>query len=567
MSLQLACMVLIGIACAFGAYRNLVQATRWRWLLVAGQLLGAVLLALTLFPPSMVQAPQTLLVLTPGVDAKQLRDLDAGQLTVALPGVEVAGDWIMHTPDLAAALRTLPRVASLRVLGDGLPGRDHDAVGVRALAFEPSAAPIGFVALDFPAAVDSGVLWRVGGRVEGVPSAHVELLDRAGTKAATGNVDEQGRFQLSAISRVPGTETWRLRLLDANEAEVDVVSLPLRVRMPAALRGVILAGAPDAESKYLRRWALDAGHQIGSEIRLSRGIEQRGESVKLEPASLAEMDLLIVDERAWAGLSAREKQDIGEAIRSGLGVLLRVSAKPSAAVLAEWRELGVNLQASATKDQAQSTDTAAINLGQDRPALAIVDAGLVPLLRAEDGTLLAAWHGVGQGRIGIWLPRDSFRLQLAGQGSRYGTLWSRVFSTLARARGTREPQLPHWARVGERTQVCGLQIGADVIDPAGTQSAMLVEPSDAACASWWPSSAGWNSVRDENGTWPVFVHTADEGHSLHRAETREATRQLIEPEIPAWTVATGLPRWPWFLAWLAISAPLWWLQRKLAARA
>ena len=32
MSLQLACMVLIGIACAFGAYRNLVQATRWRWL-------------------------------------------------------------------------------------------------------------------------------------------------------------------------------------------------------------------------------------------------------------------------------------------------------------------------------------------------------------------------------------------------------------------------------------------------------------------------------------------------------------------------------------------------------
>ena len=225
----------------------------------------------------MVQAPQTLLVLTPGVDAKQLRDLDAGQLTVALPGVEVAGDWIMHTPDLAAALRTLPRVASLRVLGDGLPGRDHDAVGVRALAFEPSAAPIGFVALDFPAAVDSGVLWRVGGRVEGVPSAHVELLDRAGTKAATGNVDEQGRFQLSAISRVPGTETWRLRLLDANEAEVDVVSLPLRVRMPAALRGVILAGAPDAESKYLRRWALDAGHQIGSEIRLSRGIEQRGE--------------------------------------------------------------------------------------------------------------------------------------------------------------------------------------------------------------------------------------------------------------------------------------------------
>lgn len=566
MTLQLACMVLIGIACAFGVYQNLAQATRWRWLLVAGQLLGAVLLALTLFPPLIVQAPQNLLVLTPGVDTKQLRDLDPRQMAVALPGVEVAGDWIMRSPDLATALRKLPRVAALRVLGDGLPPRDRDAVGVRALSFEPSAAPPGFVALDFPAAVDSGVLWSVGGRVEGVPSAHVELLDRAGAKAATATIDEHGQFQLSAVSRVPGTESWRLRLLDAKEAEVEVVSLPLRVRVPGAVRGVIVAGAPDAESKYLRRWALDAGHQMASEIRLSRGIEQRGQLVDLGPASLAEIDLLIVDERAWAGLSARQKRDIDEAVRSGLGLLLRVSTNPAAAVLADWRELGLNLQATAAKDDAQPTDALQITVGHDRPALAIADAGLAPLLRADDVTLLAAWHGLGQGRIGIWLPRDSFRLQLAGQGSRYGTLWSRVFSTLARARGTREPELPRWARVDERSQVCGLQSMAKVIDPEGKQSELLVESGGSGCASWWPSSAGWNSVRDENGAWPVFVHTADEGQSLRKAEIREATRQLIEPEIPPWKVATRLPGWPWFLAWLAISAPLWWLQKKVAAR-
>ena len=76
MSLQLACMVLIGIACAFGAYRNLVQATRWRWLLVAGQLLGAVLLALTLFPPSTVNCPasrsRNCFASTPGVSTSRV---------------------------------------------------------------------------------------------------------------------------------------------------------------------------------------------------------------------------------------------------------------------------------------------------------------------------------------------------------------------------------------------------------------------------------------------------------------------------------------------------------------
>lgn len=569
MNLQLLCILLIGMACVFGVYRSLVQATRWRWLLACGQVLSAVLLVLTLFPPLMVQSPQTLVVLTPGIDATQLQTLDPGQQTLALPGVEAKHEWIMHAPDLATALRRQPRVAALRILGDGLPKRDLDAVGDRAVEFEPSGQPItGVVDLQFPASVDAGEIWNLTGRVEGAQPARVQLTDRAGAVVAKGAADDQGHFQLSAISRVPGEEVWRLQVLDKDDQAVEQIPLGIRIRTPDSMRGAILSGAPDAELKYLRRWALDAGHEFASEIQLSRGVEQRAQAVSMDLASLAKLDLLIIDERAWAGLSTRNKQDIDEAVRGGLGLLFRVVGKPSAAVIDDWRQRGLQLSPNKglTEHLAREAemDNGKVTVGKDRVSLNLAGDELVPLLKDSEGMPIAAWRMSDQGRIGIWLPRDSYTLQLAGQGSRYGTLWSGVFATLARAHGGKEPQLPQWAKVGERTQVCGLQEPAEVRDSSGGIAKLLLKPANPGCASWWPQTAGWNTVRDAAGQWPVFVYARDQATSLFRSFTRDATRQQVNSVMPSRHVATESPRWPWFLAWLLVSASLWWLERRQA---
>lgn len=568
MSLQTLCMVLIAAACSWGVYRTLALAPRWRWLLVVAQLLSALLLALALFPPSTVQAPQSLRVLTPGVDAKQLEGLDPDRTTLALPGVAVKHAWILRAPDLATALRRLPRVNTLQILGDGLPARDRDAVGDRALGFEPSPAPAGIVEMHFPAAVDQGLAWSISGRAEGVPSARVELQDRAGARTATAAVDGQGHFQLDTVSRVSGEELWQLRLLDATEQLIEQVPLALRVRGPGKLHGLFLAGAPDAELKYLRRWALDAGHGFESQLQLSRGIEQRGQVMNLDAAHLAEQDLVVVDERAWAGLSAREKGAIDDAVNAGMGLLMRISGSPSTALIDEWRERGLPLQPMTSAEvsaNAEATGATEVSIGHDRPALTISGEDLVPLLTDVDGSPLAAWRAYGQGRMGIWLPRDSYRLQLAGQGSRYGSLWSQVFSTLGRARGVASPQLPQWARVGELSRLCAMQEPAEIVGPSGETAKLRVDAKGAKCADWWPQADGWHTVRDGAGQWPVFVYSPDQAQALFRAQRREATQQMVRADAPSWMAATAMPRWPWFLAWLLVSASLWWLQRRRPA--
>jgi hypothetical protein len=104
---------------------------------------------------------------------------------------------------------------------------------------------------------------------------------------------------------------------------------------------------------------------------------------------------------------------------------------------------------------------------------------------------------------------------------------------------------------------------------------LLLDPAagTSQCAGYWPRHSGWHQLRQadrEAGeqTWPFFVNAADAAPGLRGAELRDATLRLVaaprptngKPGEPAATPRRGRS-WPWFLAWLASAAALWWLER------
>jgi hypothetical protein len=562
--------LLLAAAVALASWRAVRGGARHRFAQIALQVVGAVLLYLCLFPPTTQEtfAAGELVVLTPAATPQQLAALPATATLVALPGAPEtrAGERV---PDLATALRRHADTRSLHVVGAGLPARDRDAARGLVARFDAAPLPRGLVEVEAPAWTLAGHLWRIAGRVEQVAQGRAELRDPAGAVVATSPLDAHGRFAVSTPAKGPGEALFALRIVDAGGARVDEIALPLIARAGEPLKVLLLAGAPDAELKYLRRWAVDAGVQFDSRMTLSEGVALTEGAPSVDADALRSADVVIVDERAWSALSASQKQLLAAAVRDGLGLLLRVTGPLSAQVADEWAALGFRTRA-AEAAPAVSLDHA-LALGESGPAFARrpldVDAkDAAALLRGDDGSALALWRNEGSGRVALWWLADSYRLALGGARAQYGTLWSDALATVARARAGSVPQLPREARVGERVVLCDIAPAAFVEAGQGVRVDLGIEHDAAGrrCAGYWPAEPGWHVLVEGERRWPFRVRTADEAMALKRAGDAAATSALLGASGTASTTGLRplpLPRWPFFLGWFATIALLWWLER------
>ena len=570
-------IVAIVLACAalLGAWNTARGVGPRKPLRIVLQAVAALLVYLLLYPPQTEEHfdAGTLVVLTPGIAPEYSAGSASASAVVALPGTPDVGG-VEHAPDLGTALRRHPDATRLRIVGGGLPPRDLDAA--RGFPIEFDAAPLrdGIVELSAPALVRAGGVWKMSGRVQGHAGGRVELRDPAGAVVATAPLAADGTFALSAQAKRAGNALFALRVLDGAGAPIENLSLPIVAREGDAMRVLLLAGAPDPEIKYLRRWAVDAGVQLTSRIAVSDGIALRDGTAMLTPETLAETDLVIVDERAWNALDSNAKTMLTQALREGLGIVLRVAGPVPDEVAAQWQTFGFRIQAA---DIAQDIALQNMPGTQESPpaltrrAVAVTGGDATPLLRASDGSPVALWRSEGSGRVAVWWLGDSYRLSLGGEPGRFGTMWSEALGTIARARAETAPRMPLDADVNERSVLCDLSEHAFVEQPDGTKVALAIEqqPAGNACAAYWPAEAGWHTLVSANNRWPFHVRSAEEGKALAAARTAVATEFLAGRSTGSAVSARPVPmaRWPLFLAALLALTVLWWLERGTAQRA
>lgn len=547
--------------------------------LIVLQLAAGVLLHLTLFPPAGVLRHGVLMVATEGAPAEIV--VAPGDVLVALPEAGAVRDAV-PVPDLATALRRYPQAARIRVEGQGLAARDRGDLPVP-VDFDPPPPPPGLIDLTPPGWAAPGAPISVGGQVGALTAGVVELVDPAGRIVDRRRVAAGQRFVLTSTTRAAGLALFSLRLRDAAGMLVEQVAVPVETRAQAQPRVRLLAGAPSAETKFLRRWAEDAGIDLGIEIDLGGGVRLGDAVGPLTRQTLGEIDLLVIDDRRWETLDAGARAALTTAVDDGLGLLLRPTGPLSGATRRDWAQLGLSLSGgetamplrlgSATTDvdardaATPDTELARRDIGHEGP-------GAVSLLRDADGVALASWRSRGTGRVGVWTVTDSYALVLTGQSDRYGEVWSALFSALARPGEDRPVQIDPFPQVGQRVAICQLIGQASVVGPERAPRALRVDPAtgERNCAAYWPERSGWHVVRDSAGReTPFHVHAAEAGASLRAFANREATLTLaaVGAHDRARAVASRAPGnpWPWFAALLIVAALLWWLERIPRGRA
>lgn len=551
------------------AVRRLDAGTRpagWRTTaLLLLPVLSAALLYFTLFPPDR-QAP-------------------AGQLTVLTAHAETAGvamsgpvvalpeapavSGVAKVPDLATALRQRPGLQSLRLIGDGLTARDREAVAGLSLRFESADVPVGLVDFWQTPVVTPGAAWSVRGRIQGVPKAGVRLLDPAGKVVSKAVTDDGGQFQLRESARGPGLYEYRLKVTDADGRPVETLTVAITVREPIPLRILSLSGGPNAEVKALRRWAVDAGADLQSRITLGPGMAFQTEQVALTPAYLRASDWLILDERAWDGLTAAEKRSVRDAVTGGLGLLLRITGPLSSNATADFARFGFRIQDAAIVQGIRLPEKTGKPVwpALNRRPIRVQAESAQTVFTDSTGQPLAVWRAAGQGRVGVLWLTDSYRLSLAGFPEGYARLWSDLAKAVARPQAIDHPLSADGLRHPDRRTVfCHLPETARITAPDGGTTDLVVvpEPMRGRCAGFWPTSAGWHRLESGASQQPFYVHPAGQGLALDRQSLQQNTHRLVAwatPGTAGQPIAVPGSHWPFFWAWLAITCLMWLLER------
>ena len=558
-----------------------------------------VLLYLTLVPPMQRVAGGQLTVLTGAAD--QVRWSAApGETVVALPEATKVAD-ALAAPDLATVLRQHPGPTSLRLIGDGLSARDRDAALPRGVRIELPSAPQGWIALQPPPVTAPGAVFTVSARAQGVPNARAELVDPAGVVIDRSTPDAEGKMQLSGVARVAGQSVFGLRLLDAEQHVIDTLAVPVDTAAAAATRLLILAGAPGPELKYLRRWATDAGLRVQAQANAGGGVSLGDAPIALTAATVAQADVVLLDERSLAALSATQRSTLQQAVRNGLGVLVRTGGPLGDSARQTLRSWGLAvtggnqavplslpadvdaalLQARRGPQRPASDTTAYIeeaDTASHQAALPVLEqlglkiSDVTPLLHDDKGAAVGGYRALGRGRIALLPITDSYRLVLAGRDDRHAELWSGVLASVARplpaADAPRIETTTPWA--GERVALCQLRESAQVRAPDGTLILLRVDPAGGAehCAGYWPNQPGWHQLQQGEGRHAFYVFDPASARPLYRQQLRDATAQRLAigaAAASAGVVGTPGARWPWLLAFVLAAGLLWWVERRRVA--
>lgn len=559
-------VLLASVRLLFGVHRQdpATRARGWRiGLLLFGQLASATLLLLLLRTPDPGDAVHTLHLSTARAPAKRIPIDRPGERWLRLPEAFLQAG-VARIPDLATALRQHPQVRALHVIGDGLELRDLEAAAGLRIDFERAIPLPGITDWWSPQWLHAGDVLHVRGTAHAPSGARIELLDPAGQRVDMQRLQDDGGFALQAGTRSPGIADYRLRLSAGNDRVIETTRVPVQVLATTPTKLLLRSGGPDPELKYLRRWAADSGARLRASIELGGGMQAGDAPVGLDARTLADTDVLIMDDRSWNALGTGRRAAVLAAVGKGMGLVLRATAP-----LADSASLGLQVRSAALPPtyRVASMGQPALPL-LDRPQWRLVNASGRTLLRDDRGAALAGWRAHGRGRIAVWLPTDTFRLALAGHAAVHARQWASAINAVARPRATMPGKIPLLIHAGTRTVFCELGDAARVVAPGQTTSLQLaVDPRSGArrCAAYWPATPGWHRLLDVQGERPFLVRGNDEDKALRAALVQSATAALsakpASNRIVTATTIPAFPRWLLLLAWLAVTTALWWFER------
>lgn len=502
------------ILLGFFIWKELATPGRRRLILkILLSILAVVALALIALKPAL-HSPGTagkIILLTPGYEKQHLDSLRKDQ-----PRIKVL-DYSSQQPEF----NELQEAEVVYILGHGFKEYDLGKLENINTIYLPGKSPPGILKVRFPEKNAVGDGLNIRGIYHKPRPGHQLVLQGPG-RARLDSVDlsndqEQG-FKLTTELKAAGNFVYYLAEKDADGEILTQDPVPVLVEEKQNLKILILNNFPTFETKYLKNYLAEAGHEVVVRSQITRGRfkyeyfnTNRKVIGSITRETLEAYDLLIIDAGSLRSLAGSQSLGIQNAVSDdGLGVFIQPDetffSSPGAMVNLKFDRQGnnkVRLEGQAAIDVSVFQFTFNRSPGQE----SIYSAG---------NSIIAGYKRNGQGRIGTSVLSNTWQLILEGNSEAYKQIWSRVIEQLSK-RENAISQIEQRAQFVFPHESFHFIIRSELPDPGVTNhqgSTIPLEQDVNFPQQWegtvWPREPGWNRLQQDTSS--VFdYYVAEEG--------------------------------------------------------
>ena len=471
----------------------------------------------------------------------------------------------------------LDSINTAYVLGDGVAPYDFWQLEHIATTYTGGDAINGIARLKYEQELLIGDSLKVDGLYVNPSMGNWLVLKDAGGNGMDSMMvkgTENLRFSLQTKPKVAGEFIYTLVEKDSLHSVMSLEPLPVIVKPENTLEILIINTFPTFETKYLKNFLAENGHEVLVRSQLSTNKykfenfnRKQGSIYGFTSSNLSDFDLVIIDAGSSLGLSAASKEALEEQIENeGLGVFVQSDVS----IVSNGGRFGFRLKRNS------STETSLANWPKVKipvyPASLEADVLTQPILSSQN-KIVSAYVQKGAGRLGTTMLNDTYQLVLNGNEAVYQYIWSTTISAVSQ----KSMSLVQWETENFiayidapfRFKLRTLLPYPEVVDAKDNQIALRqnLQLSDEWEGTVYPRERGWNQLRimgDSTTTSSYYVVENTAWNSIKATDVSRENERQFKGDIPSQTVISTLKplsRWWFFVVFALAMGYLWVLPR------
>lgn len=377
--------------------------------------------------------------------------------------------------------------------------------------------------------------------------------------------------------KTSGNYQYRLKVTDSIGVIKSNDPVSVRVGEKQLLKILLINAFPSFESKYLKNFLAEEGHQLTVRSRLTQGRykyeyfnQSERASIIFTNESLKSYDLIIIDPTSLRSLSSSAKMAVENNIREeGLGLFIQPEPSLYTANM-PMLELDFTRRNIYT-DKLESWPTT--NIGKFGYKFNKV-TGLEPAVTSINDTLVA-YHRLENGRIGSSLLQNTFELFLNGETDVYRFIWTETIDAIAK----KEKRAVSWSsqnKIPVVNEPYEFQLRTSAENPivTFTDHQRIALKQDINERQLWtgifyPNRTGWHQFKAEEDIESIhdfFVIDTTQWRSKRQYETRKENQRRFAQQESTEILETKFLKAInplWFFIIFLLSIGYLWLEPKI----
>jgi hypothetical protein len=438
----------------------------------------------------------------------------------------------------------LDSLTTVYVLGEGIKPFDFSRFNNIAVEYFPAKIPLGITQLTYTKKISLGEKVEViGSYNQPVNGSFLVFEDSRGNGLDSIQFVESSftDFTLSGSPKASGNYVYQLSEKDSAGVVINSNPLPIEIKQKQPLRVLILNNFPTFETKYLKNFLSEEGHEVVVRSQLTKGkfkFEYFNTTslpvYQFTDEILKQFDLVIADADTYFSFGSTIKNRFEKNIReNGLGVFIQ----PSDFIFnrsASWSYFRFNL------DDIKEVQILNSTIALEKYPYEFDEEFLVSPIIVGDGKTIAAYKQMALGRVATTTLLSSYQMLLNGSDQTYKSIWTKILDDIAKPKivpveWKPETQIPKVDEPFDFSLYTNQQEFA-VIDEDSVRTPMLQKlmVSTHFTGTIYPKKTGWQHLSidgDSTSQFSFFVYDSVDWKALSSTQNIVLNQKKFKTDV------------------------------------